>query len=100
MITGSMAMNYHAQPRMTRDIDVVIAIRPEDVDRVAALFRPDYYLTVENVREALSNESIFNLIHQESVLKWTASFAKAANTGDWSLIGDRKSRSSTSLRSS
>jgi len=69
MITGSMAMNYYAQPRMTRDIDVVIAIRPEDVDRVAALFRPDYYLTEENVREALSNESIFNLIHQESVIK-------------------------------
>jgi hypothetical protein len=64
-----MAMNYYAQPRMTRDIDVVIAIRPEDVDRVAALFRPDYYLTEENVREALSNESIFNLIHQESVIK-------------------------------
>jgi hypothetical protein len=23
MLTGSMAMNYYAQPRMTRDIDVV-----------------------------------------------------------------------------
>jgi len=40
MLTGSMAMNYYAQPRMTRDIDVVIAIAPEDVDRVLALFRP------------------------------------------------------------
>ena len=28
MLTGSMAMNYYAQPRMTRDIDVVIAIAP------------------------------------------------------------------------
>ena len=26
MLTGSMAMNYYAQPRMTRDIDVVIAL--------------------------------------------------------------------------
>jgi hypothetical protein len=42
MLTGSMAMNYYAQPRMTRDISVVITIGPEDVDRVAALFRPDY----------------------------------------------------------
>lgn len=24
MLTGSMAMNYYAQPRMTRDIDLVI----------------------------------------------------------------------------
>jgi len=69
MRTGSMAMNYYAQPRMTRDIDVVIAIGPEDVGRVAALFRPDYYVSEENIRESLAHESIFNLIHQESVIK-------------------------------
>ena len=69
MLTGSMAMNYYAQPRMTRDIDVVIAIGPEDVGRVAALFRPDYYVSEENIRESLDDESIFNLIHQESVIK-------------------------------
>ncbi|MEY2485723.1 MAG: hypothetical protein QOH39_1371 [Verrucomicrobiota bacterium] len=69
MLTGSMAMNYYAQPRMTRDIDVVIAIEPEDVDSVAALFRPDYYVSEENIRESLAHQSIFNLIHQESVIK-------------------------------
>src|SRR6266700_3471974 len=69
MLTGSLAMNYYAQPRMTRDIDVVIAISPGDVDRVAALFRPDYYVSEENIRESLAHESIFNLIHQESVIK-------------------------------
>src|SRR6266404_2669325 len=69
MLTGSMAMNYYAQPRMTRDIDVVIAMGPEDVDRVAALFRPDYYASEENIRESLIHESIFNLIHHESVIK-------------------------------
>src|SRR5438876_2742117 len=69
MLTGSIAMNYYAQPRMTRDIDVVIAIGSEDVGRVAALFRPDYYVSEENIRESLAHESIFNLIHQESVIK-------------------------------
>ena len=69
MLTGSMAMNYYAQPRMTRDIDVVIAIGPEDVGRVTALFRPDYYVSEENIRESLAHESIFNLIHHESVIK-------------------------------
>jgi hypothetical protein len=69
MLTGSMAMNYYAQPRMTRDIDVVIAIGPQDVGRVAALFRSDYYVSEENIRESLAHESIFNLIHQESVIK-------------------------------
>ena len=69
MLTGSVAMNYYAQPRMTRDIDVVIAIGPEDIGRVAALFRPDYYVSEENIRESVARESIFNLIHQESVIK-------------------------------
>ena len=69
MLTGSMAMNYYAQPRMTRDIDVVIAISPDDVGRVAALFRPDYYVSEENIRESIAHESIFNLIHHESVIK-------------------------------
>jgi hypothetical protein len=69
MLTGSMAMNYYAQPRMTRDIDVVLAISSADIDRVAALFRPDYYFSEENIRESIANESIFNLIHQDSVIK-------------------------------
>ena len=69
MLTGSMAMNYYAQPRMTRDIDVVIAIAPEDVHRVAALFHPDYYVSEESIRESIVHESIFNLIHQDSVIK-------------------------------
>jgi hypothetical protein len=69
MLTGSMAMNYYARPRMTRDIDVVIAIDRDDADRIAALFRPDYYVSEESIRESVANESIFNLIHQESVIK-------------------------------
>ena len=32
MLTGSMAMNYYAQPRMTRDIDLVVNIASEQID--------------------------------------------------------------------
>lgn len=69
MLTGSMAMNYYAQPRMTRDIDVVVALSAGDVERIVALFQTDYYVSEENVRESLAQESIFNLIHEESVIK-------------------------------
>ena len=31
MVTGSVAMNYYAQPRMTRDIDVVMVARRQPV---------------------------------------------------------------------
>lgn len=69
MLTGSMAMNYYAQPRMTRDIDLVVAVTATDVDIVVRLFHPDYYVSREAVSESIAHGSIFNLIHQESVIK-------------------------------
>jgi hypothetical protein len=69
MLTGSMAMNYYAQPRMTRDIDVVVALRPADAALVVRLFSPDYYVSREAVDSSIAQQSMFNLIHNESVIK-------------------------------
>jgi len=69
MLTGSMAMNYYAQPRMTRDIDIVVALRPSDAARVVQLFSPDYYVSREAVDRSIAQLSLFNLIHNESVIK-------------------------------
>jgi hypothetical protein len=69
MLTDSMAMNYYAQPRMTRDIDIVVALGKSDVEHVVGLFSQDYYIAREAVADSISRESIFNLIHHESVIK-------------------------------
>lgn len=69
MLTGSVAMNYYAQPRMTRDIDLVVALAPEDGDHVRRIFEPDYYVPAEDLELALSSEGMFNLVHIESVVK-------------------------------
>ncbi|HSY19700.1 MAG TPA: hypothetical protein VK815_15260 [Candidatus Acidoferrales bacterium] len=69
MLTGSMAMNYYAQPRMTRDIDVVVALRPTDAARMVEIFSPDYYVSREAVDSSIAHQSLFNLIHNESVIK-------------------------------
>jgi len=69
MLTGSMAMNYYAQPRMTRDIDLVVALTKADAARVVQLFSADYYVSAEAVESSIAHESIFNLIHQESIIK-------------------------------
>lgn len=69
MLTGSLAMNYYAQPRMTRDIDVVLALEAQDAERFTDLFTPDYYIVREEVARAIVNESMFNLIHQEAAIK-------------------------------
>src|SRR5260370_6778072 len=69
MLTGSMAMNYYAQPRMTRDIDIVVALSLKDADTIIRVFTPDYYVSREAVSDSIARESLFNLIHQESIIK-------------------------------
>jgi hypothetical protein len=69
MLTGSLAMNYYAQPRMTRDVDVVIELGVDDTAKVVGLFHPDYYVSAEAVAESLRHRSMFNLIHNESIIK-------------------------------
>ena len=69
MLTGSVAMNYYAEPRMTRDIDLVVALTPVDAETIVRLFEADYYVDPEMVAKAIQHRSVFNLIHFESVIK-------------------------------
>jgi hypothetical protein len=69
MLTGSFALNYYAQPRMTRDIDIVVALEPKDADSVVALFEDDYYVPRNAIVRAIANQSLFNIIHSESIFK-------------------------------
>jgi len=69
MLTGSMAMNYYAEPRMTRDIDIVIALGNTDASKVMELFSDVYYISEDAVNTAVRDLSMFNLIHLDSVVK-------------------------------
>ncbi len=69
MLTGSVAMNYYAQPRMTRDIDMVVALEETDVETFVSLFERDYYLDSRSIKRAIAGRSMFNLIHNNSVIK-------------------------------
>ena len=69
MVTGSFAANYYAVQRMTRDIDLVVALSAGDADRFCALFESDFYLDRDAVRAAVAGREVFNLIHQAYVIK-------------------------------
>ena len=69
MLTGSFAMNYYAEPRMTRDIDMVVALEPKDSDLVVRMFEPEYYVPKDAVRRAIANEGQFNIIHTQGIIK-------------------------------
>jgi len=69
MLTGSFAMNYYAQPRMTRDIDIVVILESDDIKRVTEIFDEDYYVSDEAVEDAIKHQTIFNLIHFRNLVK-------------------------------
>lgn len=69
MLTGSVAMNYYAVPRMTRDIDFVIEFSASKLLRLEELFKNEYYISREAVQESLKYSSSFNLIHNEFQIK-------------------------------
>jgi hypothetical protein len=69
MVTGSMALNYYAVPRMTRDIDLVVELVPGDADRVVALFGDAFYVDRDAVRSAIDRQSSFNIIETVHVVK-------------------------------
>lgn len=69
MISGSIALNYYAQPRLTRDIDIVVALRLEDAARVTDLFAADFYIDADAVRSAIVQRGMFNIIHYDHVMK-------------------------------
>ena len=69
MVTGSFAMSAYGKPRFTRDIDIVLEIKPETVDKFCALFEKDYYISKNSVERAVNNRSMFNLIHLEKAVK-------------------------------
>ncbi|MSQ52715.1 MAG: hypothetical protein EXR28_12590 [Betaproteobacteria bacterium] len=69
MLTGSVAMSVYAQPRMTRDIDIVVELSIQDAKRVVDIFSPDYYVSDEAIESAISSRSLFNLFNVAKLVK-------------------------------
>jgi hypothetical protein len=69
MLTGSIALSYYAQPRMTRDIDLVAELSGRDSKAVAALFAPDYYVAEADVGRAIATGGMFNVLHLGKLVK-------------------------------
>jgi hypothetical protein len=69
MLTGSFALAYYATPRMTRDLDSVVALNERDVETLVAAFASDFYIDADAARTAILSERMFNLMHLESGVK-------------------------------
>ncbi len=69
MLTGSLAANFYAAPRMTRDIDFVIEILECDASKFYHIFCEDFYINQDSIEEAIKYQTMFNMIHNDSIIK-------------------------------
>ena len=69
MLTGSFAMAYYGKPRMTRDLDLVVALVEEDIHGIIGAMSPDFYIDADDVRSAVMAQRLFNLMHHATGIK-------------------------------
>jgi hypothetical protein len=73
MVSGGVAAIIYGEPRLTNDVDVVIALRSDDVPRIVAAFPAGQYyvpppevIVAETIRP---HDGHFNILHLESSLR-------------------------------
>jgi hypothetical protein len=69
ILTGSFALGYYGKPRMTRDLDFVVALMERHVDALVSAFSTDFYINEDAARSAIKSRRTFNLMHRDSAIK-------------------------------
>jgi hypothetical protein len=73
MVTGAVASIVYGEPRLTNDVDLVLELRSEDVDKIISKFPADlYYVPPPEVIRLEMNRSErghFNIIHHQTGLR-------------------------------
>lgn len=66
---GSLASSMHGESRQTRDADISVEPFPGKEAELAGSFGPDYYLSLDAVRQAVRDRSCFHIINTATAFK-------------------------------
>lgn len=69
MVTGSIASSHYAEPRFTRDIDIVVEMTQRDVPRVVQLLDDEFHVDEEAIGRAVARRGLVNVFHRQSFVK-------------------------------
>lgn len=68
-IGGSLASSLYGEPRATNDVDVVIALTPEDAEPFVRELNSEYVIYADSLRSAIIRQTCINALHSETVFK-------------------------------
>lgn len=69
MLIGAYAVSFYGRPRSTHDIDLNIDIDYRDISKIYAAFKDLFYVSKEMIEDAIKNQQMFDLIHNETQVK-------------------------------
>lgn len=69
MLVGGMVLNVYAIPRMTRDFDLVIQLKKEDIKKFVAIFEGTAYIYEPSVVEEVERKGMFNVIDWQTAFR-------------------------------
>lgn len=69
-VAGSVASSAHGVPRTTLDIDLVVDLRPEQIEAFVADLEGEFYADAAMIRQAFARGRAANLIHLRTAWKF------------------------------
>lgn len=64
MLTGSLASSLQGEPRLTHDIDLVVAFPASAAQRITEVFQsPSFYADERQILDAVKRRSMFSVLH-------------------------------------
>jgi hypothetical protein len=68
-IGGSMASAIHGVVRATMDVDLVADLNQDQIIALINTLENEFYIDDEMIRDAIANQSSFNIIHRNTMFK-------------------------------
>ena len=81
LVGGSVASSVYGDPRATRDVDIVAALKTDHAAPLAHELSGDFYADQDTILRAINRQSSFNLIHLPTMVKIDVFIAKPTPFG-------------------
>jgi len=90
MLTGSLAMAIYAEPRMTRDIDLVVEYKPEDSAAIVRLFEDTCIVDADMVEQAAGTRVYSTSYTGSGSSRLISLLASKVNSARWNSHDDER----------
>lgn len=62
---GSLASSIHGEPQSTHDVDFVLALGADDVEKLSAELEAEYLVDEQLIRDAVARGAAFQLVQKQ-----------------------------------